>query len=132
MGGHIARPCGSILLLFGHLFAFAFAMRPSNSVLLDDRGVPLQRTEREENQTAMNVKNLLVAVSALFIVAIAALAQGPLYDKVIVDLPYTVSIGDKVLKPGNYVIRQNPSDGSGGRVLLIYSNKGRRFETSTM
>jgi hypothetical protein len=73
-----------------------------------------------------------VAVSVLAIVAIAALAQGPLYDKVIVDLPYSVSIGNKVLKPGNYVIRQNPSDGSGGRVLLIYSNKGKHFETSTM
>jgi hypothetical protein len=80
----------------------------------------------------MNVKKMLVAVSVLAIVAIAALAQGPLYDKVIVDLPYSVSIGNKVLKPGNYVIRQNPSDGSGGRVLLIYSNKGKHFETSTM
>jgi hypothetical protein len=80
----------------------------------------------------MNVKNLLVAVSVLAIVAIAALAQGPLYDKVIVDLPYSVTIGNKVLQPGNYVIRQNPSEGGGGRVLLIYSDKGRHFETSAM
>jgi hypothetical protein len=80
----------------------------------------------------MNVKNLLVAVSVLAIVAIAALAQGPLYDKVIVDLPYSVTIGNKVLQPGNYVIRQNPSEGGGGRTLLIYSDKGRHFETSAM
>jgi len=80
----------------------------------------------------MNVKNLLVAVSALAALAIPVLAQGPLYDKVIVDLPYSVTIGNKVLQPGNYVIRQNPSDGGGGRVVLIYSDRGRHFETSAM
>jgi hypothetical protein len=60
------------------------------------------------------------------------MAQGPLYDKVIVDLPYSVTIGDKVLQPGNYVIRQNPSTGGGSRVLLIYSDSGNKFETSAM
>src|SRR5689334_16265042 len=87
---------------------------------------------RGVTKTAMKVKNLLVAVSVSAIAASAALAQGPLYDKVIVDLPYSVTIGNKVLQPGNYVIRQNPSEGGGGRVLLIYSDKGRHFETSTM
>src|SRR5438067_2086339 len=90
------------------------------------------RPKERRNQTAMNVKNLLVAVSVLAIVAIAALAQGPLYDKVIVDLPYSVTIGSKVLQPGNYVIRQNPSEGGGGRVVLIYSDSGRHFVTSAM
>src|SRR5690242_587336 len=84
----------------------------------------------------MHLKNLLVAVSALGLGLTALIfpvrAQGPLYDKVIVDLPYSVTIGNKVLQPGNYVIRQNPSDGGGGRVLLIYSNRGMHFETSTM
>jgi len=80
----------------------------------------------------MHVKNLLIAVSALATLSIPVLAQGPLYDKVIVDLPYSVTIGNKVLQPGNYVIRQNPSDGGGGRVLLIYSDRGNHFETSTM
>jgi hypothetical protein len=80
----------------------------------------------------MNVKNLLVAVSAVATLAIPVLAQGPLYDKVIVDLPYSVTIGNKVLQPGNYVIRQNPSEGGGGRVVLIYSDRGMHFETSAM
>src|SRR5262249_15152920 len=83
-------------------------------------------------QTAMYVKNLLIAAGALAILTIPVLAQGPLYDKVIVDLPYTVSIGNKVLQPGNYVIRQNPSEGGSSRVLLIYSDKGRHYETSAM
>jgi hypothetical protein len=84
----------------------------------------------------MNLKGLLVAVSALGLglatLVLPVLAQGPLYDKVIVDLPYSVTIGNKVLAPGNYVIRQNPSEGGGGRVLLIYSDNGKHFETSAM
>ena len=77
-----------------------------------------------------------MAVSAMGL-GLAALvlpvrAQGPLYDKVIVDLPYSVTIGNKVLQPGNYVIRQNPSEGGGGRVVLIYSDGGKHYVTSTM
>ena len=84
----------------------------------------------------MNIKSLLVAVSALGLglatLVLPVLAQGPLYDKVIVDLPYAVTIGNKVLQPGNYVIRQNPSESGGGRVLMIYSDGGKHFETSAM
>ena len=84
----------------------------------------------------MNVKNLLldagVCILALATLTAPIRAQGPLYDKVLVDLPYSVTIGNKVLQPGNYVIRQNDSPGGGSRVLLIYSNQGMHFETSTM
>ena len=84
----------------------------------------------------MNVKNLLFAVGVwtlgLATLAVPMRAQGPLYDKVLVDLPYAVTIGNKVLQPGNYVIRQNDSPGGGSRVLLIYSNHGMHFETSTL
>jgi hypothetical protein len=84
----------------------------------------------------MNLKNTLIAVSALGFgiatLAVPARAQGPLYDTVIVDLPYSVTIGQKVLQPGNYVIRQNRSEGGGNRVLLIYSDRGMKFETSTL
>jgi hypothetical protein len=59
-------------------------------------------------------------------------AQGPLYDRVNVDLPYTVTIGDRTLQPGDYVIQQLRSDSGAGRVLLIYSAKGMKFETSAM
>jgi hypothetical protein len=84
----------------------------------------------------MNVKNLLAVAGALVMglatLALPVRAQGPLYDKVIVDLPYTVTIGNKVLQPGNYVIRQNDSPGGGSRVLLIYSDGGMHFETSAL
>jgi LPXTG-motif cell wall-anchored protein len=59
-------------------------------------------------------------------------AQGPLYDRVNVTLPYAVTVGDRVLQPGDYVIQQLRDAGGGSRVLLIYSDNGMKFETSAM
>jgi hypothetical protein len=59
-------------------------------------------------------------------------AQGPLYDRVNVNLPYSVTIGERTLPPGDYVIQQLRDSGGGSRVLLIYSDNGMRFETSAM
>ena len=59
-------------------------------------------------------------------------AQGPLYDRVDVNLPYTVTIGDHTLQPGQYVIQQLRSASGDSRVLLIYSDNGMKFETSAM
>jgi hypothetical protein len=59
-------------------------------------------------------------------------AQGPLYDRVNVNLPYTVTIGDRTLQPGDYVIQQLRDSGGNSRVLLIYSDNGMKFETSAM
>jgi len=49
-----------------------------------------------------------------------------------VNLPYTVTIGDKTLQPGEYTIQQNRDPGGASRVLLIYSDNGMKFETSAM
>jgi hypothetical protein len=59
-------------------------------------------------------------------------AQGPLYDRVNVNLPYSVTIGERTLQPGDYVIQQLRDAGGGSRVLLIYSDSGMKFETSAM
>lgn len=59
-------------------------------------------------------------------------AQGPLYDRVNVNLPYAVTIGDRTLQPGDYVIQQLRDLGGGSRVLLIYSDNGMKFETSAL
>jgi hypothetical protein len=58
-------------------------------------------------------------------------AQGPLYDTVYVNLPYSVTIGNKTLQPGDYVIKELPSQDN-SRVLLIYSNHGMTFQASAM
>jgi len=59
-------------------------------------------------------------------------AQGPLFDRVKVNLPYSVTIGERTLQPGDYVIQQLRDQGGGSRVLLIYSDSGMKFETSAM
>src|SRR5215472_13373916 len=58
--------------------------------------------------------------------------QGPLFDRVDVNLPYTVTIGNQTLQPGQYVIQQLNSASGDSRVLLIYSDNGMKFETSAM
>ncbi len=60
-----------------------------------------------------------------------AKAQGPINDTVTVNLPYTVTLGDKTLQPGDYYIRELPST-SKSYVLLIYSDNGAKFETSAI
>jgi hypothetical protein len=83
----------------------------------------------------MKTRNFAFAAStlALGLATLVTLgrAQGPLYDTVYVNLPYTVTIGDKTLEPGDYVIKELPSQDK-SRVLLIYGNQGMTFETSTM
>ena len=58
-------------------------------------------------------------------------AQGPLYDTVYVNLPYSVTLGNKTLQPGNYVIRELPQ-ASKSYVLEIYADNGMKWETSAM
>lgn len=59
-------------------------------------------------------------------------AQGPMWDRVNVNLPYSVTIGNRTLQPGEYVIQQLRDSGGGSRILLIYSDNGMKFETSAM
>ena len=78
---------------------------------------------------------LLVACAAAFALAIfpaVTQAQGPLYDKVMVNLPYTVTVGDHVLQPGPYVIRQAENPGGSSQLLRFYSDDGRQFETAAL
>jgi hypothetical protein len=83
----------------------------------------------------MKVKNLIYSAAALAIgVAafnIGSQAQGPLWDKVIVNLPYAVTVGEKTIEPGEYSIKQLSSPGGAQRVLLIYKDDVE-FETSAM
>jgi len=56
----------------------------------------------------------------------------PLYDRIHVNLPYKITLGDKTLQPGDYTIQQLPDNGGGSRVLLFYTDNGMKFETSAM
>jgi len=72
-----------------------------------------------------------LALGIAMLVSPGAKAQ-PLDDRVNVTMPYTTVIGHKTLPPGDYVIQRMPGAGGGGRVLLIYSDKGMKFETSAI
>lgn len=59
---------------------------------------------------------------------VAVKAQGPLYDRVTVDLPYTVTVRDTTLQPGQYVMQRLVGDNS-NRVVQIFGNDGKKLET---
>ena len=84
----------------------------------------------------MKLTTLLTTAGVLVAGALATtatmFAQGPMYDKVIVDLPYRVTINNTVLDPGHYVIRQLDDAGGGSRVLQIFSDDGMKLRTSTL
>lgn len=65
-------------------------------------------------------------------VAPSTIQAQPLWDRVDVNLPYSVTIGDKTLQPGKYIIQQLDSPSGGSQVLLIYGDNGMKFETSAM
>lgn len=79
------------------------------------------------------MKTFAIAVSALILglFAFALIAQGPLYDKVIVDLPYAVTVSNTNLPPGRYEIRELPS-ASKSRVLQVFSDSGMKLEATVM
>ncbi|HKD05235.1 MAG TPA: hypothetical protein VKB79_04960 [Bryobacteraceae bacterium] len=84
----------------------------------------------------MLFKNTVFATGALAagmaIASIGAYAQGPLYDKVTVDLPYAVTINNTVLQPGHYVIRQMDDAGTNSRVLMIFSDNGMKLQATSL
>lgn len=84
----------------------------------------------------MKLGTIAIAASALALGLVTWItpgnAQGPLWDVVHVNLPYTVTVGDKTLQPGDYKIQQNRDIGGGSRILLIYGDNGMKFETSAM
>jgi hypothetical protein len=82
---------------------------------------------------AMNVNKFAVATSmlALGLIASSVTLRAQLYDTVTVNLPYTVTVGNKTLEPGDYKIQELPSSAK-SNVLMIYSDNGVKFETMAM
>jgi len=76
------------------------------------------------------MRNLLFSLGLL--TASALMAQGPMYDKVEVNLPYPVTVNNTTLQPGDYVIRQHDSAAGGSRVLHFFSDQGMKLETTAM
>ena len=58
----------------------------------------------------MRTSNVVIVLGCL--AASITLAQGPMYDKVEVNLPYPVTINQTKLQPGDYFIRQHEDAGA--------------------
>src|SRR5947207_809945 len=78
----------------------------------------------------MNLRNCVISLG-LFTASVM-LAQGPLYDKVEVNLPYPISVNGTVLQPGDYVIREHDSAAGGSRIVHFFSDGGLKLETTAM
>jgi hypothetical protein len=77
------------------------------------------------------MKSHILGITVLvlaFGLAGAGSAQAALGDQVVVNLPYTVTVGDRSLEPGEYIIRQTTI--GGGRVLQIFGEQGMRHEAT--
>jgi len=85
----------------------------------------------------MKTRSFTLATSA-FVLGLATLVAPtqikaqPMWDRVDVNLPYSVTIGDKTLQPGSYIIQQLDSPSGGSQVLLIYGDNGMKFQTSAL
>ena len=72
------------------------------------------------------------AVVLALAMTVLPIAQAQMGDVVKVNLPYAVTVGEKTLSPGDYEIRQLRDLGGGSRVLLVYSDRGMKFELMAM
>jgi cell division septation protein DedD len=57
-------------------------------------------------------------------------AQSPMFDRVEANIPYSFTVGDKTLPPGQYVIQQSRDFGGDQRALTFASDNGTKFETT--
>src|SRR5260370_40053218 len=73
-----------------------------------------------------------IALATAGWLADATMTAQPMYDRIHVNLPYTVTLQNSTLQPGDYPIQQLPSASGDSRILLFYSQDGMKFETSAM
>ncbi len=73
-----------------------------------------------------------IALAAAGMLAAVTMTAQPMYDRIHVNLPYTVTLQNSTLQPGDYTIQQLPSAAGDSRILLFYSRDGMKFETSAM
>lgn len=75
------------------------------------------------------MKKHLIPLTLILGAACSAWAQGPLHDRVVVNFPYAVTVGDRTLPPGSYTFQEDRSQAK-NYILHIYSDSGMKFETS--
>jgi hypothetical protein len=85
----------------------------------------------------MTIRTLVPAAAAFAVLGAAAwimphATAQTMWDTVKVTLPYTITLGDKTLPPGDYTIKQLQTAGGDSPVLQFFNGKGMKFETSAL
>ena len=75
------------------------------------------------------MKTVLGVFALLLAAAAGAMAQGPMYDQVIVNLPYSVTLNDKTLPAGSYTIEEDRSTAK-NYILHILGDNGMKLEAT--
>jgi hypothetical protein len=78
----------------------------------------------------MKLHNLVLTMG--LVTASIGIAQGPLYDRITVNIPYAVNVNGTTLPAGDYDIRQHESTGGGSRVVHFFTDRGLQLETTAM
>ena len=71
----------------------------------------------------MSVKSSIRAMTIAFAALAGTAMVASANDRVIVEFPFNVTVGNKVLEPGKYTIARLPNSTS--RVLLIHNDEGK-------
>jgi hypothetical protein len=93
------------------------------------RQLHLHMAGNGEEHTIMQLKNFAIMVGTLALglaMSIPGRAQ-PTNDVIKVNLPYAVTVDNKTLQPGDYMIKELPSTDD-NRVLVFYRDNGLKFE----
>src|SRR5688572_14830195 len=75
------------------------------------------------------IKQVIHAATAFPALFFLAYSQGPITDRITVNLPHPTRVGDHTLPPGEYEIRQLPT-ASSPRLLEFSSDNGTKLETT--
>jgi len=78
----------------------------------------------------MKIRNTIIGISLL--ASASAFGQGPMTDRIEVNLPYSITVQKTVLPPGKYVIRQHESTAGGSRILHFFADGGMKLETTAV
>src|SRR5579872_4163358 len=71
----------------------------------------------------MSLKSLMRSMTIAFAALAGMAMMASANDRVIVEFPFNVTVGDQVLEPGKYTIKRLPNSSS--RVLLIHDEDGK-------
>jgi len=78
----------------------------------------------------MKMRNMAGCIAMALLLTAIGWSQGQLFDKVLVDFPQNVKVGDQTVPAGHYEVRQLRNSAGGARILIVTTDGGTRYEAS--